>query len=66
MLFNTNFNIFARRNENYENNEYLHAMVVQSGCDMQSEWSIKYFYKTFILDTKLLLQILSYKGTTHI
>ena len=30
MLFNTNFNIFARRNENYENNEYLHAMVVKS------------------------------------
>ena len=30
MLFNTNFNILARRNENDENNEYLHAMVVKS------------------------------------
>jgi hypothetical protein len=30
MLFNINFNILARRNENDENNEYLHAMVVKS------------------------------------
>jgi hypothetical protein len=30
MLFNTNFHILARRNENDENNEYLHAMVVKS------------------------------------
>ena len=30
MLFNTNFNILARRNENDENNEYLQAMVVKS------------------------------------
>lgn len=30
MLKNTNFNILARRNENDENNAYLHAMVVKS------------------------------------
>jgi hypothetical protein len=30
MLFNTNFHILAGRNENDENKEYMHAMVVKS------------------------------------